>query len=664
MSRHIQQDKDAPSREVPDGLPEGWTWARLSEVTTPVPNIRPENEPTRVFRYADISSVSNETFSITDPKSFRGSNAPSRARRPVLPHDTLFSNVRTYLRNIALVQETPAVDICSTGFTVLRPNGAIDPHFLFRYVLTDAFIDAVTPHQTGTHYPATSDRVVFSQRIPLPPLAEQKRIVAKVESLLAKVQSARARLARVPLLFKRLRQSILAAACDGRLTTDWRVAQDELDTGKALACRVSTDRAATLAELRRASKGARSSILSDFDNIEPAVRDDLELSEIPDEWIWVDLRFVMSPDEPFCYGVVQPGKEVETGPRLVRVCDIEDGSVQMERCRTISERVHAQYGRSQLRGGEVLVSVVGTIGRSAVAPAAVRGFNIARAVAKLPVREFNAHFVRYWLGTSLAQSWMVGDAREVARKTLNLEQLRTLPCPLPSRAEQDEIVRRVESLFNLADAIERRVAAATARADKLTQAILAKAFRGELVPTEADLARAEGRDYEPATAMLARIRSEQAVILAPSGSAARDRVRSRVERGQIVLDILLLLEAWKKPVSIMALEPGLVLMRNDSARETLLADKGPKPRRKQSHTATSLIQGLDGLYSALEQSGAIQRVGNSAFKLAKPELLVPATAADRARAREVIRAVSVLGDIRTLPVVVAGVTHERYEVGV
>ena len=88
--------------------------------------------------------------------------------------------------------------------------------------------------------------------------------------------------------------------------------------------------------------------------------------------------------------------------------------------------------------------------------------------------------------------------------------MRNLPFPLPPLPEQHEIVRRVDALFKLADSIEARVAAATARADKITQAILAKAFRGELVPTEAELARQEGRDYEPASALLARIRAARA----------------------------------------------------------------------------------------------------------------------------------------------------------
>ena len=81
--------------------------------------------------------------------------------------------------------------------------------------------------------------------------------------------------------------------------------------------------------------------------------------------------------------------------------------------------------------------------------------------------------------------------------------------PVAPLVEQHEIVGRVAALFKLADAIEGRVASATARAEKLTQAILARAFRGELVPTEAELARAEGRDYEPASVLLARIRAER-----------------------------------------------------------------------------------------------------------------------------------------------------------
>jgi type I restriction enzyme, S subunit len=90
------------------------------------------------------------------------------------------------------------------------------------------------------------------------------------------------------------------------------------------------------------------------------------------------------------------------------------------------------------------------------------------------------------------------------------ESVKAQPFALPPLEEQQEIVRRVEALFKLADAFEQRVNAASLRAERLTQAILAKAFRGELVPTEAELARREERTYEPASALLARIKSERA----------------------------------------------------------------------------------------------------------------------------------------------------------
>lgn len=95
------------------------------------------------------------------------------------------------------------------------------------------------------------------------------------------------------------------------------------------------------------------------------------------------------------------------------------------------------------------------------------------------------------------------------RAGFNTNLLAGLDIPVPSLPEQHEIVRRVGELFSLADRIEDRLADAQRMADQLTQAVLAKAFRGELVPTEAELARREKRSYEPAADLLARIRAER-----------------------------------------------------------------------------------------------------------------------------------------------------------
>jgi len=120
-----------------------------------------------------------------------------------------------------------------------------------------------------------------------------------------------------------------------------------------------------------------------------------------------------------------------------------------------------------------------------------------------------AEYLEFFIRTARADLDQFAPA--TAQKNINIGILSDVAVPLPHLAEQHEIVRRVEALFKLADTIEKRVAAATARTEKLTQAILAKAFRGELVPTEAELARREGRDYEPASVLLERIQAERAV---------------------------------------------------------------------------------------------------------------------------------------------------------
>jgi type I restriction enzyme S subunit len=318
---------------------------------------------------------------------------------------------------------------------------------------------------------------VVDIEFPIAPLAEQRRIVAKLEALLGKVDASQQRLAKIPVLLKRFRQSVLAAACSGRLTADWR----DKNTSHS---------AETFIELIRSKRPA---LYQDA-----SARDDLELPEIPETWCWTNLRFLLSPAEAFCYGVVQPGANDPEGALLVRAGDLSAGRVDTSSLRRIPMAIHADYRRSQLLGGEILVTVVGAgIGETALVQPECAGFNIARAVAKLPVREFNARFVHLWLQSSRAVVWMKGDSREVARPTLNLEQLAALPVPVAPLSEQQEIVRRVEELFSLADQIEARFQKAKAQVEKLAPSLLARAFAGKLVPQDpAD---------EPAAKLLERL---------------------------------------------------------------------------------------------------------------------------------------------------------------
>jgi len=166
---------------------------------------------------------------------------------------------------------------------------------------------------------------------------------------------------------------------------------------------------------------------------------------------------------------------------------------------------------------DVLISKDGTIGRVSVVPPNLAGGNITQHLVRAAIHRF----VDIWYAVAAirspySQEWLVGELKGVALQGVNVRDFRRLPIPLPPVNEQREIAHRLEHLFVLADDVEQRVNDATRQADKLTQSILAKAFRRELVPTEAELARREGREYEPASMLLERIRAEREAATQPT----------------------------------------------------------------------------------------------------------------------------------------------------
>ncbi|WED65103.1 restriction endonuclease subunit S [Synoicihabitans lomoniglobus] len=180
------------------------------------------------FVYVDIGSVNRETKTVRGASKIAGSNAPSRARKVIRTGDVVVSMTRPNLNAVALIDEDLDDQIASTGFEVLRSN-ELDPRWLYYLVRTEAFVGRMTDLVQGALYPAIRPRDIHAFEIPVAPLPEQKRIADKLEAVLGRVDACRARLARVPDLLKRFRQSVLAAATSGRLTADWREEQNGVE---------------------------------------------------------------------------------------------------------------------------------------------------------------------------------------------------------------------------------------------------------------------------------------------------------------------------------------------------------------------------------------------------------------------------------------------------
>lgn len=352
-------------------------------------------------------------------------------------------------------------------------------------------------------------------KFPLAPYNEQVRLANFADDLLARVDAMRERLVRIPAILKRFRQAVLAAASSGRLTADWRE-RAKISPSAAFLQNILAEREA---KWERGRFGPP---------VEYSETD--KVPDLPKTWSYQSFDTFVTDS---FYGPRFAAEDYSNrGVPTIRTTDIGfGGTIKL----TDPPRValsDKEVKKLGLVDGDLLVTRTGaTIGKCAIyeeriGPAVPSAYLIRFRLTRDSVPPA---FLLMFLMSPMGQRLLVGRSTAVAQPNVNAENISHFPVPLPPRVEIDEILCRVEALFKLADAIEKRVAVAKARADKLTQAILAKAFRGELVPTEAELARREGRSYESASELLARI---QAARQQDGMTKHRKRARVRGNNGR------------------------------------------------------------------------------------------------------------------------------------
>ncbi len=490
-----------------DELPQGWTETTLGVVTSPS-SARTEPSQLKAVPYLSLEHIESNTARIIGS----GQSTDVTSMKSIFhAGDVLYGKLRPYLNKVCI----PTFDgICSTDILVLPRSPHIESKLLMWFLTQRDVVAFANHHSSGVQLPRISFEKLAELDFPLPPLAEQRRIVAKIETLLAEVSAARERLPKVSFTLKCFRQAILTAACSGRLTADWRMLHPA-EAQPSLPSRLRSS--------RRTGRGANLS------GDELLVDDDLP--DLPPSWIYARADSIVAPTTVITYGIVLPGPEVPNGVAYVRQQDISDDGIRVGELRHTSTEIASRHGRSQLQADDVLLCIIRNL-RVAIVPPEIAGANITQGAVRLrPSEAVMPQFLAMWLKAPPAQGWMKRRYFGMDMPRINVEDARAVPVGLPPVPEQQEIVRRVDALFALADTIEKQVAAATARADRLTSSILAKAFRGELVPTEAELARQEGRDYEPASVLLERIRANDGKRpVGSSDSSVSDRARHGTRR--------------------------------------------------------------------------------------------------------------------------------------
>ncbi len=314
--KKIKKEKPLPpvtEEEQPFSIPSTWKWVRLHEI---VYN-RGQTKPTKTFSYIDIGSIDNlhqklgPTEKIMEPE-----HAPSRARKLVDLGDIIYSTVRPYLHNTCIIdRQFSHPPIASTGFAVMTCCSGIYNKFLFAYLLSPAFDSYANSNQNakGVAYPAINDEKFYRAPIPLPPLAEQKRIVDKLEELLPLVDAygeAEQRLAAYEDRFPdALKRSLLQEAITGRLVPQ----RAEEGSAESLYEEIRQEKARLIAE----KKIKKTKPL-------PPVTEEEQPFPIPATWKWVrwgDISFSIQ------YGYNAPAKP-SGNIKMVRISDIQKGKVQ------------------------------------------------------------------------------------------------------------------------------------------------------------------------------------------------------------------------------------------------------------------------------------------------------------------------------------------------
>ena len=295
------------------------------------------------------------------------------------------------------------------------------------------------------------------------PLNEQKRIADKLDSILAKVESAQARLDKIPGILKRFRQSVLAAATSGELTREWRE-----ENGLSLYS---------------------------WDNT--------VFSELSRE---ITVGFVGKMSD----------KYQDSGIKFLRSQNVRAFKFDPKNLLYISPEFHQEIYKSRLEAGDLAVVRSGAPGTTCVIPADLGEANCSDLVIVRPNEKLVPEFGCIFMNSSVAQRNVKENQVGVAQQHFNVGSMKVMPVHLPPKNEQIEIVRRVHHLFALAEVIGKNHIDAIGRVNRLSQSILAKAFSGELV--------AQDPNDEPASELLIRIKSSEVESKPKKKAASKSKV--------------------------------------------------------------------------------------------------------------------------------------------
>ena len=493
---------------IQQDLPAGWEAADVDEVCLVIQGQSPPGETYNTDGAGLPFLQGKAEFGDTYPTAVKWCSAPTKIAEP----DDILISIRAPVGPTNLC---PSQSCIGRGLAAIRPQGDIQPKYVL-YALRSTE-EELRSKATGTTFDAIRGDSLRSHPIPLPPQAEQRRIVAEIETQFTRLDASVAALRRAQANLKRYRASVLKDACEGRLvSTEAELASSEgrdYESAGVLLERILAERRARW-ESQEKRRGKYK---------EPSAPDTSALPELPEGWAWATVEQLLARSE---YGTSVKCSYDASGLPVLRIPNIVAGEIDLTDVKFATKSVPVDSETALAKGDVLMCRTNGSVrlvGKTAVVNSEMEpyhGFASYLLRFRLVDTEVLPKWFHSYATSQLGRTFIEQNAASSAgQNNVSLSLIHTMPIPLPPLAEQRRIVAEVERRLSVIQQAEATVEASLARAERLRQSILKQAFSGRLVPQDPG--------DEPASALLERIRAEREAEAEASRAAKGKSVRGR-----------------------------------------------------------------------------------------------------------------------------------------
>lgn len=454
-------DASISEDDIPFDIPEGWVWCYGYEIFSPMTSRNPSGDN---FKYIDIEVVDNKRNKIDSPKIIPVYKAPSRASRETFPGDILFSMVRPYLRNIALVTDTLTDCIASTGFFVCRPRKPLFSKYIFYLMTSNYVVNGINQFMKGDNSPSVNGDDILNFLYPLPPLAEQQRIVDAIEKAFEQIDIIEKNKLDLKTYIKQTKSKILDLAIRGKLLSPADIAQcrNKEESATALLEKIRNEKA-ELIKQKKLKPDPKSSIIikaADGKHCEQFpngtlkdIEDEIPF-EIPEGWAWCRLReiaFIERGGSPRPIGDFLTTKP--DGINWIKIGDTKKGDKYIE---NVKEKIKPEGIKSSrmVHAGDFLLSNSMSFGRPYILKidgCIHDGWLVFGNVEKCITSDYLFNLLT---SPFIYESFELTAAGSTV-KNLNKDRVKEVLFPLPPLSEQQRIVEAIEKSFEQLDKIEK-----------------------------------------------------------------------------------------------------------------------------------------------------------------------------------------------------------------